>query len=267
VDTKAFEDRVVLITGGGGLLGAPLARRFAAGGATLALVGRTAEALERSAATLPDDTRRRTFVSDVTDPHRIGATIADVVAEFGRLDVLVNAAARIVQGTVEQIDLDSYREMMSVHVDGVLYTCRAALPHLRVSHGCIVNIGSVSALRGDWGQAAYNASKGAVANLTNGMALDHGRDVRVNAVHPGALILDEATEQAFAAGSPIGQAWNARIPMGRVGRAEDVVDVVAFLAGDEARYLNGVHIPVDGGLTASNGQPSLPALIGDVILK
>ncbi len=98
------------------------------------------------------------------------------------------------------------------------------------------------------------------------MALDHGREVRVNAVHPGAIILDDMTEAAFAPGSPIAEAWNARIPMGRVARPDDIVGVVAFLASDEARYLNGVHIPVDGGLTASNGQPSLPATIGHIVL-
>ena len=125
----------------------------------------------------------------MTDPERINATITDVISSFGRLDVLVNCAGRVVQGTVEQIGLPAYREMMSVHADGVFYTSRAALPHLRASHGCIVNIGSVSALRGDWGQAAYNAAQGAVTNLTNGMALDHGREVRVNAVHPGADVV------------------------------------------------------------------------------
>ena len=170
-------------------LGAPIARRFAAGGATLALVGKTAESLDRAAATLPSDTAWRTLASDVTDPERINATITDVISSFGRLDVLVNCAGRVVQGTVEQIGLPAYREMMSVHADGVFYTSRAALPHLRASHGCIVNIGSVSALRGDWGQAAYNAAQGAVTNLTNGMALDHGREVRVNAVHPGADVV------------------------------------------------------------------------------
>jgi meso-butanediol dehydrogenase/(S,S)-butanediol dehydrogenase/diacetyl reductase len=267
MDTKAFAGRVVLVTGAGGALGAPIARRFAAGGATLALVGKTAEPLERTAATLPDGTVRQAFASDVADPQKIGATITDVISAFGRLDVLVNCAGHVVQGTVEQISLDSYREMMSVYVDGVFYTSRAALPHLRASHGCIINLGSVSALRGDWGQAAYNAAQGAITSLTSGMALDHGHEVRVNAVHPGATILDDMTEAAFAPGSPIAEAWKARIPMGRVARADDIVGVVAFLATDEARYLNGVHIPVDGGLTASNGQPSLPATIGDVVLK
>lgn len=96
MDTKAFAGRVVLITGGGGTLGAPIARRFAAGGATLALVGKTAESLDRAAATLPNDTAWQTFASDVPDAHRINATITDVISSFGRLDVLVNCAGRVV---------------------------------------------------------------------------------------------------------------------------------------------------------------------------
>lgn len=267
MDTRAFTDQVVLITGGGGALGAAIARRFAAAGATLALVGRTPESLERAAATLPGDAKHRIFTGDVTDPQGIEATVADVVSAFGRLDVLVNGAGRVVQGTVEQINLGSYREMMATHVDGMFYTSRAALDHLRAHRGCIINIGSVSGLRGDWGQAAYNAAEGAITNLTRSMALDHGHEVRVNSVHPGAIITDAMTEQAFADGSPIAQAWNARIPMGRVARPEDIVGVVAFLACAEAHYVNGVCIPVDGGLTASNGQPSLPAILGDVVLK
>jgi meso-butanediol dehydrogenase/(S,S)-butanediol dehydrogenase/diacetyl reductase len=267
MDTSAFTDQVVLITGGGGALGAAIARRFAAAGATVALVGRTHAPLERAAATLPGDAKHQIFIGDVTDAQGIESTVAEVVSTLGRLDVLVNGAGRVVQGTVEQIDLGSYREMMATHVDGMVYTSRAALDHLRVHHGCIINIGSVSGLGGDWGQAAYNAAEGAITSLTRSMALDHGHEVRVNSVHPGAIITDAMTEQAFADGSPIAQAWNARIPMGRVARPEDVAGVVAFLADAEARYVNGVCIPVDGGLTASNGQPSLPAILGDVVLK
>ncbi|SEF38061.1 meso-butanediol dehydrogenase / (S,S)-butanediol dehydrogenase / diacetyl reductase [Amycolatopsis pretoriensis] len=148
----------------------------------------------------------------------IESTVADVVSALDHLDILVNGAGRVVQGTVEQIDLGSYREMMATHVDGMIYTSRAALTHLRNRRGCIINIGSVSGLRGDWSQAAYNAAEGAITNLTRSMALDHGHEIRVNSVRPGAIITDAITEQAFANGSPIAAAWNARIPMGRVAR-------------------------------------------------
>jgi meso-butanediol dehydrogenase/(S,S)-butanediol dehydrogenase/diacetyl reductase len=156
-----------------------------------------------------------------------------------------------------KVDLDSYRVMMSTNVDGVFFASRAALPHLRAVRGCIVNIGSVGGLGGDWSQAAYNATKGALVNLTNAMALDHGREVRVNAVHPGVTLSSQFIRDALAEGTALHDRFVDRVPMGRAGQPAEVAAVVAFLAGPDAGFLNGVHIPVDGGLTASNGQTDL----------
>ncbi|MET7435782.1 MULTISPECIES: SDR family NAD(P)-dependent oxidoreductase [Streptomyces] len=133
---------------------------------------------------------------------------------------------------------------------------RAALPHLRAVGGSIVNVGSVSGLGADWGLAAYNAAKGAVVNLTNAMALDHGSEgVRVNAVHPSLTVTDMArfnleNEDVLAL-------FRQRIPMQRAAEPDEVADVIAFLASPDARFVNGAHIPVDGGLSASNGQPCM----------
>jgi meso-butanediol dehydrogenase / (S,S)-butanediol dehydrogenase / diacetyl reductase len=254
-----FDGKVVLITGGRSAIGLAIARRFAVEGAWCALVGRNLEPVQTAAATIGDTARG--FVGDVTDPAAITATVEEVVAWRGRLDVLVTAAGVVVQGGIGEMDLDDYRRVMAGNLDGVFYTIRAALPHLDAQLGCIVTIGSVSALGGDWGQPAYNAAKAGIANLINCLALDHGARVRVNAVHPGATITDEATEAAFSSGTPIAAAWEQRIPQGRVGRPDDVAGVVAFLASDDARHVNGAHIPVDGGLGASNGQPSLPAVL------
>ncbi|GAB7040168.1 MULTISPECIES: SDR family NAD(P)-dependent oxidoreductase [Catenuloplanes] len=150
-----------------------------------------------------------------------------------------------------------YRAMMSVDVDGVFFASRAALPHLRAARGCIVNIGSVGAVRGDWTQAAYNATKGAVTKLTNAMALDHGRDIRVNAVHPGSTTSHEYARRLLADGTPLRIRYDDRVPMGRPGDPAEVAAVVAFLAGPGASYVNGAHIAVDGGVNASNGQADL----------
>ncbi|MFF4403302.1 SDR family NAD(P)-dependent oxidoreductase [Streptomyces sp. NPDC001404] len=150
----------------------------------------------------------------------------------------------------------TWRHVMAIDVDGVFFASRAALPHLRRVGGRIVNVGSVSGLGADWGLAAYNAAKGALVNLTNAMALDHGHeDVRVNAVHPGLtrtpvaapIVENEETLAAF----------RRRIPMRRPAEPAEVADVIAFLAGSDARFVNGAHIPVDGGLGASNGQPCM----------
>ena len=139
-------------------------------------------------------------------------------------------------------------------VDGVFFASRAALPHLRTVGGCIVNVGSVSGLGADWRMAAYNTAKGAVVNLTNAMALDHADEgVRVNAVHPtltatemGARNLENET---------VLEAFKQRIAMRRPAQPSEVAAVIAFLASDDAAFVTGAHIPVDGGLRASSGQP------------
>jgi meso-butanediol dehydrogenase/(S,S)-butanediol dehydrogenase/diacetyl reductase len=114
----------------------------------------------------------------------------------------------------------------------------------------------VSGLGGDWGMAAYNAAKGAVTNLTNAMALDHGREgVRVNAVHPSLTRTDMSA--GIREDDDTLAAFRDRIPMERPAEPAEVGDVIAFLASHDARFVNGAHIPVDGGLGASNGQPRL----------
>jgi len=190
--------RVAVITGAGGGLGVPIAHRFAADGYVTVLVGRTEETLRQAAASSPGKGDAHPWVADVTDPEAVTALMNGVADRFGRLDVLVNNAGLARPGTVEGTADDTYRAMMSVNVDGVFFASRAALPHLRKVRGCIVNIGSVGAVRGDWQQAAYNTTKGAVANLTNAMALDHGREIRVNAVHPGVTTSHEYIQTALA---------------------------------------------------------------------
>lgn len=223
----------------------------------MALVGRTEATLRRTAEEGPAGGDMRPWAADVSDLAAVTAVMDGVAERYGHPDVLVNNAGLAVPGTVDQIDMDAYRAMMGTNVDGVFFASRAALPHLRAVRGCIVNVGSVSGLRGDWGQAAYDMTKGALASLTNAMALDHGREIRVNAVHPGVTLSKPFLRDALAEGSPLHDRFVDRVPMGRPGESSDVAAVVAFLAGPDAGYLNGVHVPVDGGLTASNGQTNL----------
>ena len=251
--------RVAVITGAGGGLGGPIAHRFASDGYTTVVVGRTDATLREVAESAPAGTASHVhpWAGDVSDLEAITAVMDGVAARFGRLDVLVNNAGSAAPGTVEDIDPAAYRAIMSVNVDGVFFASRAAMPHLRATRGCIVNVGSVGGVRGDWQQAAYNTSKGAVVNLTNAMALDHGRDVRVNAVHPGTTFSHQYIREALAEGTDLRRRFDDRVPMGRPGEPEEVAAVIAFLAGPDASFVNGAHIPVDGGLTASNGQADL----------
>jgi meso-butanediol dehydrogenase/(S,S)-butanediol dehydrogenase/diacetyl reductase len=251
---RRFAGKVVIVTGAGSGIGAATAHRFAAEGATVVAVGRTAEKLQKTAADAEGTVE--VAVADVSDQAGITAVIDGAAARHGRVDVLVNNAATWAFGTVAQLDPVAWREVMAVGVDGVFFASRAALPHLCTVGGCIVNVGSVSGLGADWGLAAYNASKGAVVNLTNAMALDHADDgVRVNAVHPGLT----ATEMAAPnlENEPVLEAFKQRIAMRRPAQPSEVAAVIAFLASDDAAFVNGAHIPVDGGMRASSGQPRM----------
>lgn len=248
-----FDGKVVMVTGAGSGIGAATARRFAAEGAKLALGDVTADAIRREAEA---HSPGRVFADalDVSDLDAVEAFVRDAVARLGRLDVLVNNAGIAPEGDITEAPVGDWHRVMAVNVSGVFYCTRAALPHLIETKGCVVNVSSVSGLGGDWGTSFYNASKGAVTNFTRALALDlGGRGVRVNAVNPGLTLTgmtagienDRAMLEKFA----------DRTALGRPARPEEVAAVIAFLASEDAGYVTGVNLPVDGGITASNGQP------------
>jgi meso-butanediol dehydrogenase/(S,S)-butanediol dehydrogenase/diacetyl reductase len=248
-----FTSQVVLITGAGSGIGAATAKRFAAEGATVVLVGRKLEKLERTAQSLPEG-RFYLQVVDVSDREAVERLIKEVVAKFGRLDVLVNNAGTATEGKITEVDVGDWQKVMSTDLDGVFYCSRSALPELIKQKGSIVNVSSVSGLGGDWGMSIYNAAKGAVTNFTRALAMDFGEEgVRVNAVCP-SLTKSEMTEDMLG-NKPLMDSFRERIPLGRPAEAEEVADVIAFLASHDARFVSGVNLPVDGGLSASNGQP------------
>ena len=252
---QRFADKIAVITGAGSGIGAATAQRLAEEGATVILVGRTKDKLDAVAADLPAD-RAIVHPADVADASAVNALFEQVITDHGRLDILVNNAGKATGGAITDTDDDTWRQIMSINVDGVFHCCRAALPHLIESRGNIVNTSSVSGLGGDWGMSVYNASKGAVTNFTRALALDHGKDgVRVNAVCPSctrtdmasAIVEDEDKLAKFA----------ERMPLGAGAVPEDIAAAIAFLASDDARFVSGVNLPVDGGLMASNGQPNM----------
>ncbi|MBA9071081.1 meso-butanediol dehydrogenase/(S,S)-butanediol dehydrogenase/diacetyl reductase [Methylobacterium sp. RAS18] len=248
-----FSGKVVIVTGSGSGIGAATARRFAQDGASVVLNGRTREKLERVTADLEPD-RVLVQTGDVSDQGDAEALIAAAVERFGRLDILVNNAGVVPTGPLLDASVADWRKVMAIDVDGVFFCTRAALPHLIRSGGNIVNVSSVSGLGGDWNMSFYNAAKGAVSNFTRSLALELGeRGVRVNAVNPG-LTFTDLTED-MKGDTALMKRFAERIPLGRGAEPDEVADVIAFLASADARYVTGVNLPVDGGLTASNGQP------------
>jgi meso-butanediol dehydrogenase/(S,S)-butanediol dehydrogenase/diacetyl reductase len=141
-------------------------------------------------------------------------------------------------------------------VSGVFNGCRAAIPHLIKSKGCIVNTASVSGLGGDWGMSVYDASKGAVVNFTRALALDHGGDgVRVNSVCPTVTVTPMTG--SLRGNKKLMAKVRDRTPLGRPALPADIAAVITFLASDDAGFVTGVNLPVDGGVTASNGQANM----------
>jgi len=248
-----FSGKVVIVTGAGSGIGAATTRRFVAEGACVVMAGRTVEKLQRAAHGL-DPSRLLVQAADVGVLADAQGLVKAAVARFGRLDVMINNAGTAAQGRVDEASLQDWRDVMATDLDGVFYGCRAAMPALIKTRGCIVNVSSVSGMGGDWSMSFYNAAKGAVTNFTRALALDHGRDgVRVNAVCP-SLTRTEMTQDIYANPALLAK-FSERIPLGRGAEPEEVAAVIAFLASDDARFVTGVNLPVDGGLSASNGQP------------
>ena len=164
-----------------------------------------------------------------------------------------------VVGPLEEASDENIDRVLAINVKGVLYLSRAAIPHLKRSKGSIVNISSVSGIGGDFTLPVYNASKGAVTNLTRSLALGLGKDgVRVNAVCP-SITRSEMT-QGLLDRKTFMDRFLDRNPMRRIGEPDDIAGPVLFLASEDAKFVTGVNLPVDGGVSASNGQPNMMAV-------
>lgn len=252
---QRFAGKAVIVTGAGSGIGEGVARRFAAEGANLVLVGRTAAKLERVAADL-DPGRTLVHPADVADGAAVAAMVAAAAERFGGIDVLVSNAGTASLAPFEETTPEQWAAIMATNVDGPFLCARAALPHLKARGGSIVHVASVSGIGGDWGFTAYNASKGALVNFTRSLALDLGRSgVRVNAVAP-TLTASELTAGMLGDEAMIAK-FTDRIALGRIATPDDIAGPVAFLASDDARFVTGAILPVDGGVTAGSGQPRL----------
>ncbi|MCP1199131.1 SDR family NAD(P)-dependent oxidoreductase [Notoacmeibacter sp. MSK16QG-6] len=250
---KRFENKTVIVTGASSGIGEATALRFGREGANLVLAARSemTDLVNR----IGSD-RAIAVQTDVSKEDQVEALIGRAIECFGQIDVLVNNAGMGLGGAPEETATDDWRKVMSVNVDSIFYACRAAIPHLEKTGGCIVNTSSVSGIGGDWGMSPYNASKGAVTNYTRALALDlASRGMRVNAVCPS--FTKTSMTKGMEEKTELMQRFAERLPMGRAAEPEEVASVIAFLVSDDARYVNGVLLPVDGGLSASNGQPPL----------
>jgi meso-butanediol dehydrogenase/(S,S)-butanediol dehydrogenase/diacetyl reductase len=248
-----YQNKVVIVTGAGSGIGAATANRFYAEGATVVLNGRReAKLVEVGAALEPD--RYMVRSGDVSIVEDVENLVADVARRFGKVDILVNNAGIGTVGDFLNMPIQHWHEAFAVNVDGVLNMARATLPHLIKSKGSIINVSSISGLGGDRGLSFYNATKGAVCNLTRSLAIEFAqKGVRVNSVCPTTTFTD-LTTPVFEQHPELLQRLPERIPMGRGAQPQEIASVIAFLASEDASFVNGVNLPIDGGVDASSGQ-------------
>jgi meso-butanediol dehydrogenase/(S,S)-butanediol dehydrogenase/diacetyl reductase len=255
-----FTGKVAVVTGGASGIGLASARRLHAEGASV-VIGDLAERLDETIASSFDTDRLHYQRTDVSDWEQVQALMAAAVSVFGGLDIVVNNAGIGRMARTPDLANEEWRKVLDIDLSGTFYGCKAAIPLLKArGGGVIINMASVSGLAGDFGFAAYNAAKGGIINYTRSAAIDHAREgIRVNAVCPGPV--DTPPKRNFDRAPGALEAWKDSVPMGRFGTPEEIAGAVAFLASDDATYITGASIVVDGGLTAHTGQPNLAALL------
>ncbi len=249
---QRFDHKIALVTGAASGIGRATAERLAREGAQVLACDVNAALLETEVAGLVAQGLRVTArVVDVTDVAACNAAVAAVVAQFGRLDVLCNVAGTLLVKHFEELTDEDWQRQMAINVNGVFFMCRAAIPHLLASKGNIVNVASIAGLVGVPYGAVYSATKGAVLMFTKALAVEFAsRKVRVNAVCPGSVM----TPLVAGYMPPEDADFNL---LGRLvpltpnhGQPEDIAASIAYLASDEARFVTGAGLVVDGAQTA-----------------
>ena len=247
-----LEGKVAVVTGGGGGLGSLAARAFAAAGADVVVVGRTAASLEAAADAVRSSGRRAAaIVADVTRSTDVNRMVERAVGEFGRIDILLNNAGVTSPKTVVELTDEDWHRIMDTSATGAFYCARAVAPAMmRQRDGAIISMGSILSARGMAHRTAYSAAKAAVANFTRALALELGpHGIRVNAIAPTVIVTD-LNRALVRTQAQLYQAVLDRTPLGRLGEPEDIAGALVFLASPAARFVTGQTLFVDGGFTA-----------------
>ena len=245
-----LQNKVAIITGAGAGIGAATAKRFAQEGASVVVAARRLNLLQEVVAEIEaaGGTAMARSV-DIVDEAAVKQLLADTVEAYGKVDIVVNNAVLMVPGMLASHDAKAWRQNFLVSLDGAMFVMREAYPQLKANAGSVVNVASVCGLLGSVGTAGYSAAKAAMLSLSRSAAIEWSKkNVRVNSVIPGVfltppvqgLMPDEASQSATA----------KSVPLGRIGDPMECANAILFLASDEASYITGAELVVDGGRTA-----------------
>jgi NAD(P)-dependent dehydrogenase (short-subunit alcohol dehydrogenase family) len=248
-----FAGKQVLITGASRGIGFATAKEFLARGARVAVNGRTEQSVTTAITELGGGDHLVAAPGNIGVVDGCEAAVRAAIAGLGGLDVLVNNAGVSIDSTIEKSDETIWDETLDINLKGTFFCARAALPALRENGGAIVNLASVAGLQGSVEGAVYSASKGGVVNLTRALAMELAPDIRVNCVCPGWVdtdmlrrdYVDLADDPAAAEREAMDEA-----PLKRVATAEEIAVAIAYLASHDARFITGVALPLDGGISA-----------------
>lgn len=252
---KRFEGKVAVVTGGASGIGKATAEKFMEEGAKVAII----DVSKRVGEEAVSEMKAKGFdplllIGDVTRSSDVKRMVREVRDRFGRIDVLFNNAGILVEGTVEEVSEEDWDRIMAVNVKGVFLMTKEVGPLMvEQGKGAIVNTASCSGLVGDRGAIAYNTSKGAVVLMTKCLALDYAlKNIRVNCVCPGEIETPMFLQEVARRDVPV-EEYRAELcdvhPIGRLGKPREVADTVLFLASDDASFITGAAVSVDGGYT------------------
>lgn len=247
-----FRNMTVIVTGSGAGMGREAAKLFAQMGANVVVNSLSASAQETCGEICTAGGSAVFVQADVGREEDCRCLIDTAIAQYGRIDVLVNAAGIVVDGSVETALMEDWDRSMNTNVKSVFMLSRFAMPHLRKTKGAIVNVASVVAIKGVKNRAIYSATKGAMIALSQSMAAEYvSEGIRINCVSPGTVLspslqgrIDRTDDPAAALNSFV-----ARQPMGRLGTSDEVARAIVFAAGQGIGFMTGANIVVDGGMT------------------
>jgi NAD(P)-dependent dehydrogenase (short-subunit alcohol dehydrogenase family) len=249
-----FTNKIILVTGAARGIGLATARRFASEGATVIATDIEKEILDESVGDLVDEGLRvEMFAHDVTSRDAWQEVVNGILNRHGRLDVLVNNAGTGEFANIEETTIEQWRRVMAVNLEGVFHGMQAGIAAMKETGGVIINMASIAANIGEPLLPAYGATKGGVSMLTKSAAVDcarRGYNIRINSIHPGytdTKLVSDAIASLGPAGAEVAEGVAKAIPLGRLAEPDEIAGPILFLASDDATYMIGSELVVDGG--------------------